>query len=104
MLPNSSNNVKNITENDVVDAVAKYYNLTSEQIFSKVRTAQIALARRISMFLCRSLIGSSYLKIGEVFARDHSTVMTAVDKVGKEMKTDSQLYTAVSEIKKSLKK
>ena len=59
---------------------------------------------RICMYLCRIMIGSSYIKIGEVFERDHSTVMTAVDKVGKEIKTDSQLSTAIQEIKKNLKK
>ena len=104
MLPNSAKTIKTLSENDIVDSVANYYHLSSEQIYSKVRTAQIALARRICMYLCRIMIGSSYIKIGEVFERDHSTVMTAVDKVGKEIKTDSQLSTAIQEIKKSLKK
>ena len=104
MLPNSAKTIKTLSESDIVDSVANYYHLSSEQIYSKVRTAQIALARRICMYLCRIMIGSSYIKIGEVFERDHSTVMTAVDKVGKEIKTDSQLSTAIQEIKKNLKK
>ena len=104
MLPNSAKTIKTLSESDIVDSVANYYHLSSEQIYSKVRTAQIALARRICMYLCRIMIGSSYIKIGEVFERDHSTVMTAVDKVGKEIKTDSQLSTAILEIKKNLKK
>lgn len=104
MLPNSAKTIKTLSESDIVDSVANYYHLSSEQIYSKVRTAQIALARRICMYLCRIMIGSSYIKIGEVFERDHSTVMTAVDKVGKEIKTDSQLSTAIQEIKKKLKK
>ena len=104
MLPNSAKAIKTLSESDIVDSVANYYHLSSEQIYSKVRTAQIALARRICMYLCRIMIGSSYSQIGEVFERDHSTVMTAVDKVGKEIKTDSQLSTAIQEIKKNLKK
>ena len=104
MLPNSAKTIKTLSESDIIDSVANYYHLSSEQIYSKVRTAQIALARRICMYLCRIMIGSSYIKIGEVFERDHSTVMTAVDKVGKEIKTDSQLSTAIQEIKKNLKK
>lgn len=104
MLPNSAKLAKNLTENDIVESVASYYQMTAEQIYSKIRTAQIALARRICMYLCRTMLGSSYIKIGEVFKRDHSTVMTAVEKVGKEIKTDSQLATAIQDIKKSLKK
>ncbi len=102
MIP--SNKKKDITEEDVIRAVAKYYNISSEQITSSVRTAQIALSRRIAMYLCRYLIGSSYLKIGAAFSRDHSTVITGVEKVEKELKKDQRLATAINEIKKSLKK
>ena len=103
MLPLSAKAIKTLSENDIVDSVANYYHLSSEQIYSKVRTAQIALARRICMYLCRIMIGSPYSEIGKIFERDHSTVMTAVDKVGKEIKTDSQLAAAIQEIKKNLK-
>lgn len=103
MIPNSEKK-KDLTEEDVIYAVANYYNLTSEQIHSKIRTAQIALSRRIAMYLCRNMLGSSFVRIGEVFQRDHSTVMTGVDKVGKEIKTDNQLASAIQDIKKALKK
>lgn len=103
MLPNSEKK-KTFTEEDIIEAVANYYGLSSEQIYSKVRTAQIALARRIAMYLCRSLLGTPFVRIGEIFKRDHSTVMTGVDKVAREMKTDAQLSAAVHDIRKSLKK
>ncbi len=104
MLPSSAKANKTLTESQIIDAVANYFKISSDQIYSKIRTAQIALARRISMYLCRIMVGSSYVKIGEVFERDHSTVMTAVDKVGIEIKSDSQLANAIQEIKKSRKK
>ena len=93
-----------INEEDIIEEVSNYYSIPVEQIKSPVRNAQVALARRIAMYLCRTLLGSSYLKIGSIFKRDHSTVMTAVEKVGKENKPDSQLYNAISNIKKALKK
>lgn len=103
MIPNSEKK-KDITEEEIIARVAEYYHLSPEQILSPVRTAQIALARRISMYLCRYLIGSSFIRIGEVFKRDHSTVITAVDKVDRELKTDPQLGQAVGDLKKALKK
>ena len=71
---------------------------------SPIRNAQIALARRISMYSCRSLLGMSYIQIGQFFKRDHSTVITGVDKVGREIKTDNQLTSAILDLKKALKK
>ena len=45
-----------------------------------------------------------FKQIGLVFGgKDHSTVMHAVTKVEKELKTDVTLQTAVNEIKKLLK-
>lgn len=95
---------KLITAQDIVEQVAKYYSISEEQIMSPIRNAQIALARRISMYLCRSLLGMSYIQIGQFFKRDHSTVITGVDKVGREIKTDNQLASAILDLKKALKK
>lgn len=96
---------RELTESYVISTVADYYNMTDSQITSKVRTSQIALARRIAMYLCRELLSSSYQKIGSLFGgRDHSTVISSVIKVETELKTDIQLMNAISDIKKILKK
>ena len=36
------------------------------------------------MYLCRKLLRMPYMKIGDFFSRDHSTVMTAVRSVKKK--------------------
>jgi chromosomal replication initiator protein len=95
---------KTLTNERIIDVVGDFYHLTEEQIKSKVRTSQIALARQISMYLCRNLLNTPFTQIGNIFGgRDHSTVMTAVEKVDKLLKTDKQLATAIDTIKKSLK-
>ncbi len=92
-----------LTEDRIIEVVGDYYHLTEEQIKSKVRTSQIALARQISMYLCRTLLSTPFVQIGNIFGgRDHSTVMTSVEKVDKMLKTDAQLNNAISSIKKSL--
>ncbi len=98
-------NTSSLTEEKIIEEVAEFYNMTDTQITSKVRTSQIALARRIAMYLCRELTSTSYKKIGSLFGnRDHSTVITAVLKVETELKTDSQLANVVTTLKKRLKK
>lgn len=69
-----------VSPGKIINAVCNYYNVTENQVKSKVRTLQIAMARQISMYLCRSLLDMSFKDIGKEFGRDHSTVMTAVKK------------------------
>lgn len=86
----------------IIAAVCGYYNVTETQVRSKVRTLQIAMARQISMYLCRSLLDMSFQDIGKEFGRDHSTVMTAVKKVAGQNRSDRALQASLVEIGKKL--
>lgn len=57
----------------LIDRVAGYYGLTRAQLLSRRRTAAIARARQIAMFLLREE-GLTYSAIGRLLRRDHSTV------------------------------
>ena len=100
--------IKNITnelnEQKVINIVADYYNLSPSQLTGKIRTGQIALARHIAMYLIRITLDVSLKKIGEIFGgKDHTTVMNAIQKVDKGLKTDERLKEAVEELQKRLK-
>lgn len=93
-----------LTADKIKKTVAEYYNLSLAQLVSKSRMSNIAMARHISMYLIRDLLNMSYIKIGEEFGgRDHSTVMTACDKVSRMLKKDSKYREAIEEIKDMLK-
>ena len=92
-----------ITEQKVLNTIANYYNLSVTQITGKIKTANIATARHIAIYLIRTLLNTPYKKIGELFSkRDHSTIMHSVEKVEEMLKTDTQLKTVVDELKKRL--
>ena len=94
-----------LTENQVLETVASYYGLTSSQLTGKIRTAQIALARHIAMYLIKTYIGTPFTKIGYLFGgRDHTTVMNGVQKVENSLKDDPAMQQAVSELKAKLGK
>ena len=100
--------VKNIanelSEQKIINVVADYYNLSPTQLTGKIRTGQIALARHIAMYLIRITLDVSLKKIGEIFGgKDHTTVMNAIQKVDKGLKTDATLREAVEELQKRLK-
>ncbi len=92
-----------LTAETIIKTVANYYNLTLTQLVSKSRTANIALARHMAMYLIRNLMDLSFEAIGEAFGgRDHSTVMKACDKVEASKKTNHNYQVAIDELKKTL--
>ena len=93
-----------LNEQKIINVVADYYNLTSSQLTGKIRTGQIALARHIAMYLIRNMLDVPLKKIGDMFGgKDHTTVMSAISKVDKELKTNEALKEAVEELQKRLK-
>jgi chromosomal replication initiator protein len=84
---------------EIINAVASYYKITVDEIVGNSRTAAIAMARQIAMYLCREMTNLSLPKIGQLFGnRDHTTVMYANRKVADWMKERRHVYNHVSEI------
>ena len=94
-----------LSEQKIINTVAEYYNLTPSMLTSKTRTGQIALARHIAMYLIRKHLDVPLKKIGDAFGgKDHTTVMSGIEKVEKELKTDEQLRKAIEELEQRLSK
>lgn len=84
-------------------AVCEFYGLTKQQIESKSRTANIANARHIAVFLCRKHLEMPFAKIGIEFGnRDHSTIMSSYEKISKIIKEKDTFKQAVNKIEKNL--
>ncbi len=100
--PISQNNDE-VTPNKIKKVVCSYYNITKKQIESKSRTADIANARHIAVYLCRDLLDLPFKKIGGEFGnRDHSTIMSSYEKMNKLLKTKESYQKALIQIKQKL--
>ena len=94
-----------LNEQKIINVVSDYYNLTPSQLTGRIRTGQIALARHIAMYLIRITLDIPLKKIGDMFGgKDHTTVMSAIQKVDNGLKTDSDLKSAIEELQKRVKK
>ena len=103
-LINVKDAVTKLSETKIINVVADYYNLTPALLIGRNRTGQVALARHIAMYLCRDILDLPFVRIGKAFGgKDHSTVINAVDKVEKQLKSDPALIQAINEIKERLK-
>jgi chromosomal replication initiator protein len=66
----------------IVTQVAEHYKLSIEKLLGRDRTKDVAYSRQIAMYLLREVSKISFPQIGEVLGgRDHSTVMSAIDKI-----------------------
>jgi chromosomal replication initiator protein len=76
--------------------VASHYRLPVSDLVGAGRTARVAWARQVAIYLVRELTGSPLQAIGEAFGgRNHATVLHACKRVSERMKSDQQ---AVDEI------
>ncbi len=88
----------------IIKTVAEHYSLTESQLKSKVRTSQIAYARKIAMYLCRNLLSLPYQVIGREFGKDHTTVMSNVQTIVDGLQDDSNLKNAIDTLTSKIKK
>jgi len=96
--------VRQITFESIVQAVAEHYRVKKDELFNKKRTQSIAYPRQIAMYLCRELADMSYPRIGELFGgRDHTTVIHAYEKISKKSKTDGKLQSELQTLTEILR-
>ncbi|MBS3904176.1 MAG: chromosomal replication initiator protein DnaA [Simkania sp.] len=87
----------------IIRAVADHFGISAEEILGKSQTQGCVMPRQIAMHLCREILKMPYLRIGETFHRDHSTVMSSVRIVQKKLETqDRELATALSLIQQKI--
>jgi chromosomal replication initiator protein len=83
----------------VIRLVAARCGVKPEDIMGEKRHPRIAQARQMAMFLCRTLLHSSYPAIGRVFGgRDHSTVIHSIKKIQFLWDTDKDMHTTLTEL------
>ena len=87
----------------IISEVARTYNVTENDILSNRRTAQLALARQVAMYITRETTDLSYKAIGQAFGKDHSTVLYNVTRIENFLIDKPHEKALVDEIIKNLK-
>ena len=83
----------------VQQIVSSHYNVTVEDLKSKKRKSEIVFPRQIAMYICRNTLDESLAKIGLEFGgKDHTTVMSSIDKINKMIKNDKTLEIEINKI------
>lgn len=72
----------------VATHVCSFYNVTKTALLSRSRLEHIAWARQVAMFLVHQLTDLTSVRIGQLFARDHGTVLHALHRVRGRIETE----------------
>ncbi|MEH2508666.1 hypothetical protein V1291_000020 [Nitrobacteraceae bacterium AZCC 1564] len=80
--------------------VGCYYGIDRIEIIGVARTADIVLARQVSMYLAKKMTGLSMPNIGKRFGgKDHTTVLHAVRKIEKVKAEDAKFAAELDHLK-----
>lgn len=79
-----------LTPTRIIQGVAEHFGIKPEDILGKAQTRDCVLPRQISMHLLRHQLKLSFVKIGDLFEKDHSTVMSSVKLIQKGIETDDK--------------
>ena len=94
-----------LTPVSIIKAVANYFDISSNDILGKAQTKQYVLPRQTAMYFCREKLNIPYKKIGEIFNRDHSTVMAGIKHITQEKNnklSEKKILSSLLEIEKTL--
>ncbi len=85
--------------------VSDFYHISVSDLIGSKRSSKYVLPRHIAMYLMKTRCNLPYKKIGALFNnRDHSTVISAYEKISSEIKTNDNLKLAIETIDKKITK
>jgi len=87
----------------VQETIAKYFNITIEDLKGVKRSNDVTFPRQIAMYLCRNVAQLPLTKIGDGFGkRDHTTVIHACNKIEREVQNNMSTKRIVESVKNIL--
>ena len=88
----------------IIAEVARSYGVSESDIISSRKTAKLALARQVAMYIARQTTELSYSAIGEKFGRDHSTVLYNCNRIEEFLRDKPYEKELVDDIIKNLQR
>ena len=96
--------IKNISVDNIVNCVSKYYKISENQILTRNRKKDVAFARQVAMYLAKELTSLTFESIGLNFGgKDHATVIYSHKTIKELLKKEHKLISQINEIKENIK-
>lgn len=90
---------KSVKPQDVIKDVSEFYNFKVSEIKGNVRTANLALARQVCMYILSKEFGIKLEEIARLLnKRDHTTVLHAKNKIEQKLKNEPLFAREIEKI------
>lgn len=100
----TTNKPRQITPTIILNETSDMFGFPVEDIIGASRRRPLVTARQVAMYVFREATDLSYPAIAREFGgRDHTTVIHAVDKIGKLMAERREIYDQVTELTNRIK-
>jgi chromosomal replication initiator protein len=88
---------------EIQEQTCEVFGVSLGDLRSSSRSAQVAWARQVAMYLSRELTDATLPAIGREFGRNHTTVLHACKRTAERIATDRDAYAAVQRLTESLR-
>lgn len=102
--------LKNIAKQDeetidatkIIEIVCKFYGVKKEDLLARKRTKNIAEARQIAMYLATEYLNIPLEAVGDIFGKNHATVIYAKNKVAEDIKQYKKLEVQINDLRQMI--
>ncbi|MBU2519455.1 MAG: chromosomal replication initiator protein DnaA [Proteobacteria bacterium] len=94
--------LRRVSPQQIRDLVASVYGLDLKLLTGKSRKKAVVRPRNLAMCLCRRHTDASFAAIGQVFNREHATVMYGVDQIERKLQSEPKLAAELSFLEQRL--
>lgn len=100
LLGNGKGRPKHLSAKQIIERTARHFQIPVEDILGPKRDKDIVVPRQVAMYMLRSELHLSFPKIArELGRKDHTTAIHSVEKITRESRLDSDLRSAIADIK-----
>ena len=106
LIPNtvSPSLIGTVTPKTILDLISKHFNVEKSELSGRSRNSRLTKARHIAMHLLREEAKMGFKEIGAVLGhRDHSTVISACQKVLVMISNDNSIHNEVQLLRNNLR-
>lgn len=95
----SHNAPKEENKDHVIDTILKYRKQTRKQVFHKSSKRVVAYTRYLIVYFLRTYTNTTLVSCGEMFNRDHTTIIHGINLIKNGIEKDEVIKTDVHNIK-----
>lgn len=92
----------NTTADEIVEQTANFYSVKVDEIRKTSRRKEVVFPRQIAMYLVRKHLKYSFPVIGDIFKRDHTTILYAYNKIELMLEQQEKIKKEISLIQSNL--